>query len=324
MYQDHQTKKSDCVGMMKPSSNGGRVPRQSQSTTTAATSGSSNTNNTTQQFGRRTIRSQRFQSKRVTPSSSSTTTASSSTATTTSSVSIGTQTADDKKVQATTSINSVSVEMAAPAVAAAVAAAAPVVATVVDLLNDSNASINSIATTSILSPTGNSGSSNGPLSPQQSYSSVISPPMTPISAASSLSSLSMANGSPPTHVVYGGGMFPLGINLHSGSFSMVPVLSPTSYIPYSSRMSPATTSRHLRLAAGNTGDDANIRMSPNWHLITSVKQCRKACGTLRGIRASGGILAVDCEGVLLGRTGRLCLIQIASARAGRAITALPR
>jgi hypothetical protein len=47
----------------------------------------------------------------------------------------------------------------------------------------------------------------------------------------------------------------------------------------------------------------------NVEVVTSVHRCREICRSL----ASEDVLAVDCEGVSLSRSGRLCLVQIATA-----------
>jgi hypothetical protein len=47
----------------------------------------------------------------------------------------------------------------------------------------------------------------------------------------------------------------------------------------------------------------------NVEVVTSVHRCREICRSLSG----EDVLGVDCEGISLSRSGRLCLVQIATA-----------
>lgn len=55
--------------------------------------------------------------------------------------------------------------------------------------------------------------------------------------------------------------------------------------------------------------EAQASKSPTSTFVTSVEGCRRTVETL----SSKTRIAVDCEGVLLSRTGRLCLLQLASS-----------
>lgn len=68
-----------------------------------------------------------------------------------------------------------------------------------------------------------------------------------------------------------------------------------------------SSNQSARLTPPPAPPSASARL--NVEVVTSVHRCRELCRSL----SSEDVLAVDCEGISLSRSGRLCLVQIATA-----------